>query len=82
MGEVLARHLGPLDVTVATEPGDFLAKECAVHLAEVVTVEDRGRRDVRRPRHGLERDSASGSCTDRTSRSSSAARWMRRRRGR
>jgi diaminopimelate decarboxylase len=39
---VLARHLGPLDVTVATEPGDFLAKECAVHLAEVVSVEDRG----------------------------------------
>jgi diaminopimelate decarboxylase len=38
---VLARHLGPLDVTVATEPGDFLAKECAVHLAEVVTVEER-----------------------------------------
>jgi diaminopimelate decarboxylase len=39
---VLARRLGPLDVTVATEPGDFLAKECAVHLAEVVTVEERG----------------------------------------
>lgn len=38
---VLARHLGPLDVTVGTEPGEFLAKECAVHLAEVVTVEDR-----------------------------------------
>jgi diaminopimelate decarboxylase len=38
---VLARHLGPLDVVVATEPGDFLVKECAVHLAEVVTVEDR-----------------------------------------
>jgi diaminopimelate decarboxylase len=38
---VLARHLGPLDVTVGTEPGEFLAKECAVHLAEVVSVEDR-----------------------------------------
>jgi diaminopimelate decarboxylase len=38
---VLARHLGPLDVVVGTEPGEFLAKECAVHLAEVVTVEDR-----------------------------------------
>jgi diaminopimelate decarboxylase len=38
---ILARHLGPLGVTVATEPGDFLVKECAVHLAEVVTVEDR-----------------------------------------
>ena len=39
--EILARHLGPLDVVVATEPGDFLVKECAVHLAEVVTVEAR-----------------------------------------
>ena len=38
---VLARTLGPLDVVVGTEPGEFLAKECAVHLAEVVTVEDR-----------------------------------------
>ncbi|MGH2679559.1 MAG: diaminopimelate decarboxylase [Actinomycetota bacterium] len=39
--QVLARHLGPLDVVVATEPGEFLAKECTVHLAEVVSVEDR-----------------------------------------
>jgi diaminopimelate decarboxylase len=39
--EVLATHLGPLDVTVGTEPGEFLSKECGVHLAEVVTVEDR-----------------------------------------
>jgi diaminopimelate decarboxylase len=38
---VLARHLGPLDVAVGTEPGEFLAKQCAVHLAEVVSVEDR-----------------------------------------
>ena len=38
---VLARHLGPLDVVVGTEPGEFLAKECAIHLAEVVSVEDR-----------------------------------------
>lgn len=38
---ILAEHLGPLDVVVATEPGDFLVKECAVLLAEVVTVEDR-----------------------------------------
>jgi diaminopimelate decarboxylase len=38
---ILARHLGDLDVVVATEPGDFLMKECAIHLAEVVTVEDR-----------------------------------------
>ncbi|MEX2274685.1 MAG: diaminopimelate decarboxylase [Actinomycetota bacterium] len=39
--EMLARHLGPLDVVVAVEPGDFLTKESAVLLAEVVTVEDR-----------------------------------------
>lgn len=38
---VLAAELGPLDVRVGTEPGDFLVKECAVHLAEVVTVEER-----------------------------------------
>jgi diaminopimelate decarboxylase len=38
---VLATHLGPLGVAVGTEPGEFLAKECAIHLAEVVTVEDR-----------------------------------------
>ncbi len=38
---VLARHLGPLGVTVACEPGDFIAKDAAVLLAEVVTVERR-----------------------------------------
>jgi diaminopimelate decarboxylase len=38
---ILAERLGPLDVVVATEPGDFLVKESAIHLAEVVTVEDR-----------------------------------------
>ena len=38
---VLATHLGPLDAVVGTEPGEFLAKECAVHLAEAVSVEDR-----------------------------------------
>ena len=38
---IIARHLGPLDVVVSTEPGDFLVKECATHLAEVVTVESR-----------------------------------------
>jgi diaminopimelate decarboxylase len=38
---VLARHLGPLDVIVGTEPGEFLAKACAVHLAEAVSVEER-----------------------------------------
>jgi diaminopimelate decarboxylase len=38
---ILAGHLGPLDAVVATEPGDFLVKESAVLLAEVVTVEER-----------------------------------------
>ena len=52
---VLALHLGPLDVVVGTEPGEFLAKECATHLAEVVSVEDRRRDHVRRTGHRLER---------------------------
>ncbi len=38
---ILAEHLGPLGVAVGTEPGDFLTKECGIHLAEVVTVEER-----------------------------------------
>ncbi len=38
---IMARHLGPLGVTFATEPGEFIAKQTGVHLAEVVTVEDR-----------------------------------------
>lgn len=37
----LARHLGPLGVTVAAEPGDYIAKDAAVLLSEVVSVEDR-----------------------------------------
>jgi diaminopimelate decarboxylase len=38
---IMARRFGPLGVTVATEPGEFIAKQAGVHLAEVVTVEDR-----------------------------------------
>lgn len=38
---ILERHLAPLGVVVATEPGDFLVKESGIHLAEVVTVETR-----------------------------------------
>ncbi len=38
---ILGKHLGPLDVVIATEPGDFLVKECGILLAEVVTVEER-----------------------------------------
>ncbi|MFA4965191.1 MAG: diaminopimelate decarboxylase [Thermoleophilia bacterium] len=38
---VLARHLGPLGVTIACEPGEMLVKNAGVLLAEVVTVEDR-----------------------------------------
>jgi diaminopimelate decarboxylase len=37
----LARHLGPFGVTVFTEPGDFLVKDAALLLVEVVTVEDK-----------------------------------------
>jgi len=38
----IARHLGPLGVTVYFEPGDFLVKDTAILLVEVVTVEDKG----------------------------------------
>jgi len=38
---ILARHLAPLDLIVAVEPGNFLVKESAVLLAKVVTVERR-----------------------------------------
>jgi diaminopimelate decarboxylase len=40
--QALARAYDGLDVTVATEPGEFIAKQVATLLAEVVTVEDRG----------------------------------------
>ena len=39
--DILARHLGPLGVTIACEPGDALSKDAAILLGEVVTVEDR-----------------------------------------
>src|SRR5262245_6530703 len=38
---VLVKHLGPLGVTIASEPGDFLVKEMGVLLTEVVSVDDR-----------------------------------------
>ncbi len=38
---IVAEHLGPLDVAVGTEPGDFLVKESGVLLAEVVSTEER-----------------------------------------
>lgn len=37
----IARHLGPLGVIVGSEPGDYIAKDAAILLGEVVTVEDR-----------------------------------------
>jgi diaminopimelate decarboxylase len=37
----LVRHLGPLGVRIAAEPGDFLTKEMGVLLAEVVTIDER-----------------------------------------
>src|SRR5262245_58927623 len=39
--QVLTRHLGPLGVTIACEPGDYLVKEMGVLLTEVVSVDDR-----------------------------------------
>lgn len=42
--DTLARHLGPLGVVVSCEPGDYLAKDAAILLGEVVTVERR--RDI------------------------------------
>ena len=39
---LVARHLGPYGVTVAFEPGDYVMKDAAVLLGEVVTVERRG----------------------------------------
>jgi diaminopimelate decarboxylase len=38
---VLARHLGPLGVMIACEPGDQLTKDAAILLGEVVTIERR-----------------------------------------
>jgi diaminopimelate decarboxylase len=38
---ILRRHLGPLGVTIATEPGEFLVARSAILVAEAVTVEDR-----------------------------------------
>src|SRR5450756_451795 len=40
---ILARHLGPLGVTFAREPGEMFCRNAAVLLAEVVTVEDRSK---------------------------------------
>jgi len=36
------RHLGPLGVVIGCEPGDYIAKDTAILLGEVVTVEERG----------------------------------------
>jgi diaminopimelate decarboxylase len=38
---IAAEHLGPLDVVVGTEPGDFLVKQSGILLAEVVSLEER-----------------------------------------
>jgi len=39
---VIGRHLGPLGVVIGCEPGDYIAKDAAILLGEVVTVEERG----------------------------------------
>ena len=36
---VLSRHLGPLGVAVGCEPGDYISKDAAILLGEVVSVE-------------------------------------------
>ena len=38
----IARHLGPLGVPVFFEPGDYVAKDAAILLVEVTTVEEKG----------------------------------------
>jgi diaminopimelate decarboxylase len=38
----IARQLEPLGATVFAEPGDYLAKDAAILLVEVVSVEDKG----------------------------------------
>ncbi len=38
---LLARELGPRGVAVAVEPGDYITKDAAILLGEVVTIEDR-----------------------------------------
>src|SRR5665647_2268389 len=43
---ILARHLGPLGVTIACEPGEMFCRNAGVLLAEVVTVEDRSQAGV------------------------------------
>jgi diaminopimelate decarboxylase len=40
--QVVARHLAPYGVTAAVEPGDYVMKDAAVLLGEIVTVERRG----------------------------------------
>jgi len=40
---VLTKQLGPLGVTIGSEPGDFLVKEMGVLLAEVVSTDERDR---------------------------------------
>jgi diaminopimelate decarboxylase len=40
--DLLGRHLGPLGLTVACEPGDYIAKDTAILLGEIVAIERRG----------------------------------------
>ena len=39
--ETIARTIGPLDIAIGSEPGDYIAKDAAVLLGEVVSVEER-----------------------------------------
>jgi diaminopimelate decarboxylase len=38
----IARHLGPLGVTVVCEPGDFVVMDAGILLVQVTTVEEKG----------------------------------------
>ena len=70
----IARHLGPLGVVVGCEPGDYIAKDAAILLGEVVTVEERGGTTVRRASTSAGTSTARTSSTGSRRRSSSAAR--------
>ena len=52
---VVARHLGPYDVTAAFEPGDLVMKDAGRAAGRGRDGRAARRHDVRRPRHRLER---------------------------
>ena len=72
----LQRHLGPLGVTIACEPGDYLSKDAGILLGEVVTIEQRrGSRSSASTSGGT---STAGTSSTSSSRSSCSAAMPRR----